>query len=155
MGGDYHSTQNHLSLNNLDGLANPKKISNSEIELLLKRGILGLLDKDQNNDQSELQQSFFEDNIDQILEKNSRIAKYSLINSNFTISKSSFVSKNSDSSLNINDPKFWETILKSKVSESKEQLQKLKDPIQLKQYKELEKQKCLLEWTSENVNKII
>ena len=85
-----------------------------------------------------MQQAYFDDNIDQILEKNSRIAKYSLINSNFTIAKSSFVSKNSDTSLNIDDPKFWETVLKSSESESKKYLLRLKDPMLIRTYKELE-----------------
>jgi hypothetical protein len=49
---------------------------------LLKKGILGFIDDDKNKEQS-----FKEDNIEQILEKNSRIANYSLIGNSYTISK--------------------------------------------------------------------
>lgn len=50
---------------------------------------------------------FKEDNIDTILAKNSRIAKYSFVKGNYTISKGSFVSKESDTNIDLDDPNFW------------------------------------------------
>ena len=55
--------------------------------MLLKKGIVGLLDKD-----DEKQEAFMEENIEEILKKNSRVAKYSLINGTYSFSKSTFVS---------------------------------------------------------------
>lgn len=62
---------------------NAKKISKQEIEMLLKKGILGLLNDGQNLQESA---AFVEENIEQILEKNSRIAQYSLINGTYKFS---------------------------------------------------------------------
>lgn len=59
-----------------------KKLSKEEIEILLKKGILGFIDQDQSREQQ-----FQEDDIEQILQKNSRIAKYSLVGGNYSISK--------------------------------------------------------------------
>lgn len=77
--------------------------------MLLKKGILGFLDNDDQN-------NFFEQNIDSILEKNSRIAKYSVIKGSYTVSKSSFISEKTDMNININDPDFWQVVLKSRES---------------------------------------
>ena len=51
MGGDYHSTREVLPNDNSENVSGipaygSKKISNTEIELLLKKGILGLLEED-------------------------------------------------------------------------------------------------------------
>jgi hypothetical protein len=55
------------------------------METLLKKGILGFLDGQENQD-------FFDNDVDDIIAKNSRIAKYSLINGSCSFSKSKFVS---------------------------------------------------------------
>lgn len=62
-------------------------MNKQELETLLKKGVLGLLDKDE-----EKREAFMEENIDEILKKNSRVAKYSLINGAYSFSKSTFVS---------------------------------------------------------------
>ena len=59
-----------------------KKLSKEEIEMLLKKGIIGFIDNDATKEQE-----FREDDIEQILQKNSRIAKYSLIGGSYNISK--------------------------------------------------------------------
>lgn len=61
------------------------------METLLKKGILGFLDGGEHN-----AETFFERNVDDIIQNNSRIAKYSLINGSCSFSKSRFVSENSD-----------------------------------------------------------
>ena len=62
--------------------------------------------------------AFFEGNIDEILEKNSRIAKYSLLGGACSFSKQSFVSNKTDQTINLDDPNFWEKVLKETVSKS-------------------------------------
>ena len=49
------------------------------MEVLLKNGIIGLITNDN--------EDFYEQNIDEILKKNSRMAKYSLVNGSYTVSK--------------------------------------------------------------------
>jgi hypothetical protein len=89
---------------------------------LLKKGILGFIDDDKNKEQS-----FKEDNIEQILEKNSRIANYSLIGNSYTISKRTFVSNQSDTLINMDDPNFWQNVLQSEVSAGQKLLEQTKN----------------------------
>jgi chromodomain-helicase-DNA-binding protein 7 len=56
---------------------------------------------------------FFEGNVDDIIAKNSRIAKYSMINGSCTFEKKKFTSNESDNKLQLNDPNFWNIILKN------------------------------------------
>jgi len=70
---------------------NENKLSKIEMETLLKKGILGFLEGDEHKGET-----FFEKNVDDIIQNNSRIAKYSLINGSCSFSKSRFVSENSD-----------------------------------------------------------
>lgn len=65
------------------------------MEVLLKNGIIGLINK------NEHAEAYYEKNIEEILEKNSRTAKYSLINGSYTVSKSSFVSEKVDQNISI------------------------------------------------------
>ena len=55
------------------------------METLLKKGILGFLEGEEN-------EHYFDHNVEDIIAKNSRIAKYSLINGSCSFSKSKFVS---------------------------------------------------------------
>lgn len=86
-----------------------KKLAKNDIENLLKRGILGLLNEEEENKKSN---EFFEGDIDQILKNNTRLAKYSLINSSYSFSKGSFAANKADSDLKIDDPNFWTKVLK-------------------------------------------
>lgn len=65
--------------------------------------------------------------MDDIIQNNSRIAKYSLINGSCSFSKSRFVSENSDNELKISDPNFWNIILKNVQSPTQILLKKLKN----------------------------
>lgn len=76
--------------------------------MLLKKGILGLV-KEEDDKATD---AFFEENIDEILKKNTRVAKYSLINGTYSFSKSSFVSNKTDININLDDPNFWDKVLK-------------------------------------------
>jgi len=84
-------------------------INKKEIELLLKKGILGLIKNDNTK-------TFEEDNIENILKNNSNLAKYSLIQGSYTFSKSSFVSNKSDTTIDLNDPNFWKKVFKGSVT---------------------------------------
>lgn len=73
------------------------------------------MNEDEENKKSH---EFFEDDIDSIIKKNSRIAKYSVINGSYSFSKGSFVSNQADTDLKIDDPNFWVKVLKSHDSKS-------------------------------------
>lgn len=92
---------------------NLKKLNKVEIETLLKKGIMGLInDKDEDNPNRQANQS-----IDDIL-NTARIAKYSLIDGTYSFSKSSFAGIGTDQNLNVNDPDFWDQIFKNSESQT-------------------------------------
>ena len=115
------------------------------METLLKKGILGFIDDDEKKD-------FFEGQVEEIIAKNSRIAKYSLINGSCSFSKSKFISKESDNELKINDPNFWNIVLKNVESPTQLLLKKLKASTELKS---LENQKSLMLEAAELMNTLI
>ena len=154
LGGAFQSTG--IELKNIDGTINKtgfdvndnKKMSKQEIETLLKKGILGLIEE------SNLEtKAFMEEDIDEILKKNSRIAKYSLINGTYTFSKSSFVSNQTDQSIKLDDPNFWEIVLKNTETQAKKLLNELdKSTVQ---FDNMEFQKEFMLKISEIVNQLI
>lgn len=90
--------------------------------------------------------------MDDIIQNNSRIAKYSLINGSCSFSKSRFVSDNADNQLKINDPNFWNIVLKNVQSPTQLLLKKIKN----KEYSQtIEGQKQLMLEASEQLNAII
>ena len=97
------------------------KENKAEIENLLKYGAYSILEED-----SSKSQQFFESNIDEILQA-SRVVNYNVINRCYSFSKSSFVSHGADTSINIDDPNFWNKILPPQTSLSSRLLTKLND----------------------------
>jgi chromodomain-helicase-DNA-binding protein 7 len=93
------------------------------METLLKKGILGFLENGEEN----ANETYFERNVDDIIQNNSRIAKYSLINGSCSFSKGRFVSDNADNMLKINDPNFWNIVLKNVQSPTQQLLKKIKN----------------------------
>lgn len=90
--------------------------------------------------------------MDEIIQNNSRIAKYSLINGSCSFSKSRFVSDSADNKLKINDPNFWNIVLKNVQSPTQLLLKKIKS----KEYSQsLDGQKQLMLEASEQLNVII
>ncbi|CAD8088106.1 unnamed protein product [Paramecium sonneborni] len=138
MNGQFKQCENSYKTNK-----NDKKMSKQDMEVLLKNGIIGLISNNPNGD------TFQEKNIDEILEKNSRTAKYSLINGSYTVSKQLFVSEKTDKSINIQDPNFWKIILKS----SESRCQKLIKMFDL--HMSLQEQKKYLEEVGDCVNQLI
>jgi hypothetical protein len=72
----------------------------------------------------------FEENIDDILEKRTRIATHNLISGNCSFSKTQFVSKHTDTNIDVNDPNFW-----TKVMPLESQTQKLRKELEQNQKK--------------------
>lgn len=90
--------------------------------------------------------------MDDIIQNNSRIAKYSLINGSCSFSKSRFVSEGSDNMLQISDPNFWNIILKNVQSPTQLLLKKLKN----KEFPQTnDGQKMIMLEASEQLNIII
>lgn len=153
LGGAFQSTG--IDLKKEDGAnkvtsteTNDKKMSKQEIEMLLKKGILGLLEE--GNQETK---AFMEEDIDEILKKNSRIAKYSLINGTYTFSKSSFVSNQTDQNIKLDDPNFWEIVLKNTETQAKKLLGEMENnPYQ---FEYIEAQKEYMLKISEIVNQLI
>ena len=82
-------------------------MSKEEVEMLLKRGVLGFIENQTDEEQ------YFSQNIDQILENNSRRVEYALGDSkNYTYSKSSFVGDEAATKLDINSHNFWEVAMR-------------------------------------------
>lgn len=104
LGGAFHQTTKPKNEDD-----NLKKLSKNEIEILLKKGIMGFLEDGEDAGQAN-------QDIDEII-KNSRVAKYSLINGTYTFSKSTFNSTESDKNIQIDDPNFWSIVFKNAESE--------------------------------------
>ena len=141
MGGAFQSTQEN-------DIRNRDKMNKQEIETLLKRGILGLIADD--NKES---QKFMEQDIEDILTSKTHIAKYSLINGTYTFQKSSFVSDNSDVKVNVDDPNFWNVVLKNTESASKLLLNELDTNKNI--YKDLNEQKKYMIRLGDAVSRVI
>jgi len=118
--------------------------------MLLKKGILGLMNDEDEKDTT----AFFEENIDEILKKNTRVAKYSLINGTYSFSKSSFVSSKTEPLITLDDPNFWEKVLKDQESKSL-LLRKQLETSQREITSRVEEQKVFIYKVSEFVNNII
>lgn len=130
--------------------SNNQKLNKTEMEILLKKGILGLL----NEDDEKNAQAFFEENIEDILKHNTRVAKYNLIKGTYTLSKQSFISKQADEKLQIEDPNFWEKVFKER--ESKTQILKKELDAKINEYAgQLEDQRLFIFRLSENVNDLV
>jgi len=141
MGGVFQSTHEN----------DPKsreKMNKQEIETLLKRGILGLI-----SDDNKESQQFMEQDIEEILSKNTHIAKYSLINGTYTFQKSSFVSEKSDVKVDVDDPNFWNVVLKNTESAAKQHLNELETNKAI--YKDLTEQKKFMIRLNETVSRMI
>ncbi|KAM3144240.1 hypothetical protein pb186bvf_003702 [Paramecium bursaria] len=134
MGGQFKQHEKQL-------IKTDKKFSKQEMEVLLKNGIIGLITNDN--------EDFYEQNIDEILKKNSRMAKYSLVNGSYTVSKQSFISEKTDKNLSLSDPNFWKIILKNQESKAQKLLKGYDGAMCLLE------QKKYMEEVGDSVNQII
>ena len=89
------------------------KISDKEIELLLKKGILGLLDNDENGEKEAHTMD-----IDELI-KNSKTTNYSMINDKYTITRMNVKTDNKEKKVDIDDPDFWKKVLKDEETPGK------------------------------------
>lgn len=81
-----------------------KQLTKDEIELLLKKGVIGFLDNQMNEEE------YFNQSIEDILEKNARKVEYSLAQNSCAFSKTKFRSEENE--LELDAPDFWEQALK-------------------------------------------
>lgn len=85
-----------------------KNVSPDIVETLLKEGAYSaLLEDKEGEEQSKV---FCESDINELLEKRSRVITYDKENTTSIFSKTSFVSSKSDSKLDVNDPMFWKKV---------------------------------------------
>lgn len=112
MGGVFQSTKDEPKTRD--------KMNKQEVEALLKRGILGLF-----SDDNKESQTFMEQDIDEILSKNTRLAKCDILNGTYSFQKSTFISEKTDKNLNVDDPNFWNIVLKNTESAPKQLLTEL------------------------------
>lgn len=82
--------------------AKPPNLSKKEVEELLKKGAYGAV-----MEGDDVSQKFCEEDIDQILERRTIVIRHESTDRNSSFSKASFVSANSEPTLDINDPDFW------------------------------------------------
>ena len=143
LGGAFHSTTDSKKSED----DNLKKLSKTEIEILLKKGIMGLLEGEGENGQAM-------QDIDEIL-KNSRIAKYSLINGTYTFSKSSFAGAETDRNLQMDDPNFWSIVFKNSESEFEKLVKSYNEKEAAGGLANLDEQKKVMEELSRLFNKLI
>ena len=92
------------------------KITDKEIEVLLKKGILGLLDEEEN----EAGEAHAMD-IDELI-KNSKTTNYSMINDKYTITRMNVITDNQEKKVDIDDPDFWKKVLKDEETIGKKML---------------------------------
>jgi SNF2 family DNA or RNA helicase len=88
-----------------------KKLSKQEMEILLKKGIMGLIEEGNEGQEKQATQD-----INEILAAG-RVAHYSLVGGGYTVAKSSFVVEESDKNLEMDDPDFWKKTFQNSVSE--------------------------------------
>jgi chromodomain-helicase-DNA-binding protein 7 len=142
MGANFNSTAKQKGEDD-----NLKKLSKAEIEILLKKGIMGLLEADNDNQQAM-------QDIDEII-KNSRVAKYSLINGTYTFSKSSYAAEQTDQGLQMNDPNFWGIVFKNTESECEKCLKRFNEREGNSEGFDLETQKSFMQELFKIFNKLI
>lgn len=88
------------------------KLNDKELEKLLKKGIIGLL---QENDEGKEPQSM---DIEELI-RNSKQTNYSMINDSYTITKLNIATNNKGTSVAIDDPDFWKKVLKDEDTAAK------------------------------------
>ena len=140
MGGDWKATKDDGKIKD--------KMNKQEVETLLKKGILGLI-----TDDNKESQRFMEQDIDDILTNNTHIAKVSMLSGSYTFQKSSFVSEKTDVNLSVDDPNFWNIVLKNQESVPKQLLEELENSKDIQ--KNYEEQKLFMVKLSDSVYKVI
>lgn len=80
------------------------KLNPKEIELLLRKGMLGLLDEEVGAEPAQ-----FNMNVDEIIQS-ARVANYSFIKGTYTFAKTQFASDEKGPKIQIDDPDFWKKV---------------------------------------------
>lgn len=101
-----------------------KKLKPEEIELLLKKGMLGLLQEQEQEQEDEI----FEQDINKIIEK-SRVANYSFVNGNYSFAKGNFSSSKNDAKVLLDDPDFWKKVFNESEKPTEQILKEIDEKI--------------------------
>lgn len=88
------------------------KLNKKEINDLLKHGAYAIL--------GETDDHFYEEDIDQILERNSKLIVHETAETNSTFSKASFVSSDAQESVDLDDPDFWKKVIPVNAQKQKD-----------------------------------
>lgn len=80
-----------------------KQLTKDEIEMLLKKGVIGFLDNQMN------EEDYFNQSIEDILSNNARQVVYS-VTPNCSVSKTKF--KSEENNIQLDAPDFWEQAMK-------------------------------------------
>lgn len=113
------------------------KLDPAEVELLLRKGMVGLLEEEDKDVAGQ-----FNMNLDEII-KNARVANYSFIKGTYTFAKSNFNSNAKDAKYQIDDPDFWKKVFVNSDNPGKKILKKYKEMNENNSIKILDKQKKL------------
>ena len=101
-----------------DGSVNPTKLSKKDAETLLKYGAYDFFKEEREGRSEELSNAFCEADIDQILEKNTKVITIDSQGGS-SFSKASFVTDTS-AEVDINDPNFWTKIVGLKQTQQED-----------------------------------
>ena len=99
-----------------------KKFTETELETLLKKGIYGLLESE---DEEESEKTKYMD-IEELI-NNSKKMNYSMINDKYTITRMNIHTEKKDKAVAIDDPDFWKKVLKNEDSAAKKAMKELKE----------------------------
>eukprot|EP01052_Picozoa_sp_SAG31_P021324 SAG31_NODE_1643_length_7660_cov_2.867875_6_plen_724_part_00 len=89
------------------------KIAVDDVQQMLRYGTIGVLDGGEQQ-QEQRSNQFMESDIDQILERSSRVVRYEGVlgeAKNNVFAKASFVSDEGNKTLDLNDPNFWQNLI--------------------------------------------
>lgn len=113
------------------------KLNPKEIELLLRKGMLGLLEEEAGAEAAQ-----FNMNVDEIIE-NARVANYSFIRGAYTFAKTQFASDEKELKIQIDDPDFWKKVFVDSIGPAEKLLKQYHKLVKSNGIKVLENQKKL------------
>lgn len=96
-----------------------KKMSKEELEILLKKGFMGLLEEQLGEEQEAM-------DIEELIRKSKR-TKYSIINDKYRITKMNLATEKREDRVDIDDPDFWDKVLPDENTPAQLLAQKLKE----------------------------
>jgi chromodomain-helicase-DNA-binding protein 7 len=123
------------------------KLKPKEIELLLRKGMLGLLE-----DEKGKEEELVNLDVDEVI-KNARVANYSFTKGSYSFAKGNFTSTNNENKVLLDDPDFWKKVFINSDTNADKIVRKYEELKKNKMIKILNQQKeFFLELSSEIFN---